>query len=83
MPILPTIHLNGTSRASLQSGYDAAADSLHDFITNWGQIEFNPRDYYVTEGAWEQARDERDAMASKIRDVQAYLQDIRVHLYND
>ena len=81
---LPTIHLNGTGRKSLQEGYDAAAHALDDFIDRWGDIEFNARDYYVSRdpAAWEKARDERDAMGAKIRDIKQYLQTIREHIHS-
>ncbi len=79
---LPTIHSNGTSRKSLQEDYDAAADTLEDFIDRWGEVEFNPRDYYVVDGAWSKALEERETMSGKIRDIRIYLQNIREHLHS-
>lgn len=80
---LPTIHNNGTGKQMLTVGYDMAADKLQDFIEAWGGIEFNARDYYVQgSDAWTQARDERDAMNAKIREVCDYITEIRQHLYD-
>jgi len=79
---LPTIHSNGTSRKSLQEDYDAAATTLEDFIDRWGYVEFNARDYYVVEGAWSKALEERETMNRKIRDIRVYLQTIREHLHS-
>jgi len=78
---LPTVHMNGTSRKDLQEGYSNAVLELENFIESWGRIEFNARDYYVTDGAWSRASDERDAMSAKLRDVREYLQAIQDHLY--
>jgi hypothetical protein len=77
---LPTIHMNGTSRKSLEEDYAAAAHALEEFIDRWGEIEFNARDYYVVDGAWPKALAEREAMSAKVRDIRDYLQSIREHL---
>ena len=79
---LPTIHFNGTSRKSLQEDYESAAHALEDFIDQWGQVEFNARDYYVVDGAWSKALEEREAINAKIRDIRTYLQTIREHLHS-
>lgn len=79
---LPTIHLNGTGKDSLCAGYDNAADKLEDFCDAWGAIEFNARDYYPQgDEAWSSALKEREEMAGKIREVQAYLQRIQEHIH--
>ena len=71
---LPTIHLNGTSRQTLAQGYDAADDALYEFINAFGAIEFNARDYYVQgPEAWSAARDARDEINRKIRDIKQYI----------
>jgi len=80
--ILPTIHRNGTSAANLQQGYDAAAEALYTLEQALNSIEFNARDYYVQgDAAWTQAYAERRAINAKVKDVSAYLQEIREHLY--
>jgi hypothetical protein len=78
---LPTLHMNGSGPRILQRTYDAAADTLQDFIDSWGNVEFNARDYYVVEGAWDKAVTEREAMNAKIRELRDYLQSIREHLH--
>lgn len=80
---LPIIHMNGSGKKTLQETYDAAADSLQNFIKSWGNTEFNSRDYYVSRDpeAWNKAVAEREAMNAKIRDVRDYLQTIREHLH--
>jgi hypothetical protein len=84
MPItLPTIHMNGTSRKSLQEGYDKADDSLHTFIDDWQQTECNARDYYVQgPDAYTKARDERMEINACIKKVKSYLNEMREHLYS-
>jgi hypothetical protein len=73
--------MNGTSRKDLQEGYSNAALELENFIDAWSRIEFNARDYYVVDGAWTKARDERDAMNAKLRELREYLQAMQEHLY--
>lgn len=82
-PTLPTVHMNGTGLRDLKQGYDEAAEALEDFITKWGQIEFNARDYYVqAPEAYTTAREEREEQSRKIRDLKNYLHAIRLHLHN-
>jgi hypothetical protein len=78
---LPTVHLNGTSRATLSEGYGAAYRALQDAIRAFNAIEFNCRDYYVQPaGAWAAAVSEREAAASHLRAVQQYLEAHLIHL---
>ena len=80
--ILPTVHLNGTSRKMLQEGYDAVDDALHELFEAWGKVEFNARDYYVKgPEAWEKARETRIEMSKRIREIQEYVNAHREHLY--
>jgi hypothetical protein len=80
---LPTIHLNGTSRADLQSGWDNAAEKLHDFMEAFGSIEFNARDYYVQgPSAWTEASDARYDINRKIREIRDYIDAHRAHLHS-
>jgi hypothetical protein len=74
--------MNGSGKHNLQFSYDAANDALQDFIRTWGNTEFNARDYYVVEGAWDKALAEREAMSAKIREIRDYLNAIREHLYS-
>jgi hypothetical protein len=78
---LPTVHLNGTSRATLSEGYFNAYRALQDAIRAFNEIEINARDYYVQPaGAWATAVTERDAAASHLRAVQQYLEAHLIHL---
>lgn len=78
---LPTVHLNGTSRADLFAGWNAAGEALEDFISAYEQIEFNARDYYVQgPEAWPAALDLRSEMNLKIRELKQYINDHRSHL---
>ena len=78
---LPTIHLNGTSRATLTEGYLAASRALSDAIRAFDAIEFNCRDYYVQPAdAWARATTQRDVMRSHLRSVQQYLVAHLMHL---
>jgi len=45
--ITPTIHLNGTSRDSLLTGYRNAYDAVDDAISALKQTAPHGRDYYV------------------------------------
>jgi len=76
---LPTVHLNGTGRTTLQSTYADAAHDLNKFIRSWSNTEFNARDYVVA-GAWDKAVAQREAMNDKIREIRDYLNTIREHL---
>ena len=81
--ITPTVHMNGTSHKDLTEGYEKADDALRDFIEAFGGIEFNARDYYVQgPETYTQAREERMAINQKLRDIQDYLNAIRISLYD-
>lgn len=81
-PILPAIHLNGTSRKMLAEGYDAIYAALHALEEAWGRCEFNARDYYVHgPWAWEAASEQRYDMARKIRDLKQYIDAHRAHIH--
>jgi hypothetical protein len=78
---LPSIHLNGTSRATLSEGYGTAYRALQDAIRAFNAIEFNCRDYYVQPAdAWARATTQRDVMRSHLRSVQQYLVAHLMHL---
>jgi hypothetical protein len=78
---LPTIHLNGTSRATLSEGYGAAYRALQDATRAFNAIEFNCRDYYVQPAdAWARATTQREVMRSHLRSVQDYLEAHLIHL---
>jgi hypothetical protein len=55
---LPTIHSNGTSKETLLKGWNSVNRAFNQLNDSINQVEFNARDYYVREGAWEQAQKE-------------------------
>ena len=80
---LPLVHMNGTGIKTLTEDYDAAGEKLRDFIDTWGEMEFNARDYYPHgPEAWTKARDARDAINAKIREIKQYIDAHREHLYD-
>lgn len=81
---LPSIHLNGTSRATLLADYKAAYEKLHSFSRSFRSIEFNARDYYVQgPDAFAKARTERGIMEHKIDSLMQYLIAHLIHLSDD
>lgn len=78
---LPTVHLNGTGRKMLAEGYQRAYVAVQDAIRAFNEIEFNARDYYVqSDGAWPQARTERDCAGTHLHAVRDYLEAHLIHL---
>lgn len=72
--VFPTVHMNGTGFDTLFDGYDHATDSLRRFTDSFGRIEFNARDYYVQgPDAYTTAREQREAICLKIREIKEYL----------
>jgi hypothetical protein len=70
----PIIHLNGTSGPQLLSDYAAADDALLKFVQAWGEIEFNPRDYYPKGAEYvEAAQEHREEISRKIAEIRQYL----------
>jgi hypothetical protein len=80
---LPLAHMNGTGLKSLREDYDLADDTLDNFIAAWERIEFNARDYYpLGPDAWTSALESRQAINRKLREVKAYIDAHREHLYS-
>ena len=71
----PTIHLNGSSRESLQQGYENAYRALSEAIARFADNGFNARDYY-TQGtnAYSDARVERDKHLQALYSARAYIE---------
>lgn len=46
----PTVHLNGSSRESLSSGYEKAANAVQAAMDALSETAPNARDYYVQSG---------------------------------
>ncbi len=79
--VLPTCHINGTSRQLLLDGYTEAYRKLIEFRDAFNSIEHNARDYYVQgPDAYYKARDQRDAERQRIADLMRYLEDHLLHL---
>ena len=79
----PVVHMNGSGLKTLKESYDAAGEKIEDFVEAWGKIEFNARDYYPSgPEAYEAAREHRYKIAHLIAEVQEYITDHRIHLYN-
>lgn len=57
-PILPIVHLNGTSREELIQVRRDAARSVFDAISAVAAMSPNGRDYYPVRGLFDQARDQ-------------------------
>ena len=72
---LPSIHLNGSSRESLQNGYESAYRATSAAIEAFADNGFNARDYYVQgPEAYTQARVERDKHLTALCDALSYLE---------
>lgn len=79
--ILPSVHLNGTSREMLLDGYTDAYRKLIEFREAFNSIEHNARDYYVQgPDAYYKARDQRDAERQRIAELMRYLEAHLLHL---
>jgi len=66
---LPTVHSNGTSAKELTEGYYAARIAMEKAITALAHVEFNARDYYVRQGAWQAAQLDREEMFTQMRRI--------------
>ena len=70
---VPTIHLNGTGKTTLRDEYAAAYHAIDKAIEALASTTLNGRDYYPQpEGAYYQARSERDAALDQLRQAHQY-----------
>jgi len=77
MATFPTVHLNGTAGADLQREYHAAYKAIDAAMDALGAATLNGRDFYVQgPAAYSQARAERDAAFDKLRQAQAYVEEM-------
>jgi hypothetical protein len=73
MATFPTLHLNGTGKITLRDEYAAAYDAIDKAIDALVAATLNGRDYYPqAEGAYYQARSERDAALEQLRQAHQY-----------
>jgi hypothetical protein len=73
-PVLPMVHLNGTSQKTLFEGYLKARDAILDAMHAMNEVTFHSRDYYtIGNGAWPAAVSERREEMAKLEHVYQYL----------
>ena len=78
---LPSVHLNGTSRAMLTEGYQAAYVKLQETLRAFQAIEFNARDYYVQgDDAYRTAVQQRGVAFQQLCNARDYLEAHLIHL---
>lgn len=77
MLIAPTIHLNGTSKASLMAEYLAALEAMRNAIEAVQAITVHGRDFYVKEeGALLKATSQKRKQLTALDSVYAELEQI-------
>lgn len=75
--IIPTIHLNGSSKNYLKELNYAAYRAVNDALNECIKAAPHARDYYVqSEGSYEQARLQHRAQLEKLTSVCNYFQSI-------
>jgi hypothetical protein len=73
MATFPTLHINGTGKTNLRDEYAAAYDAIDKAIDALAAATLNCRDYYPqADGAYYQARSERDAALDQLRKAHEY-----------
>lgn len=73
MATFPTLHLNGSGKITLRDEYAAAYDAIDKAIDALAAATVNGRDYYPqADGAYYQARSERDAALDQLRKAHEY-----------
>ena len=73
MSTLPTIHINGSARATLATAYEAAYRALTDALSAFAETSPNARDYYPQgNGAFRCATDEHGKHLAALRSAQEY-----------
>lgn len=79
--MLPTVHLNGTSREALLEQTRTAYGAVQDALEAVAQAAANARDYYVQgPDAYNTARREHDERLDRLRSVMTELMYIFVEL---
>ena len=75
--MIPTIHLNGTSRESLTEGYEKAVEAMAAAIAAVGGTSPNARDFYPQgSDAFNQAAVQHQARMVRLREVEQELQQL-------
>ena len=74
MATFPTLHLNSTGKNDLRDEYANAYAAIDKAIDALAAATLNGRDYYPqAEGAYYQARSERDTALDQLRQVHQYV----------
>lgn len=75
--MVPTIHLNGTSKERLLDALEEAYAAIHTAIEKLGETAPNGRDYYPQgPDALFKAQEEHFARMQKLEDVRRELQEL-------
>lgn len=83
MATFPTLHLNGTGKNDLRDEYAAAYDAIDKAIEALAAATLNGRDYYPqAEGAYSQARSERDAALTQLHQAHQYVGEMLMGICN-
>lgn len=77
----PAIHLNGTSTSELLAQYRAAVAGVNAAVDALCAARPHARDYYMTEGAYERARDEHEARLDLLVKVRNDMHTLALHAY--
>ena len=79
---MPTIHLNGSGRDRLVSGYTDAWRAMQKAREALANVEFHARDYYVSDDteAYQKARAQRDAQFADLNRIQQEIEAIIMHI---
>ena len=78
MTITPTIHMNGTSAKMLLNDYENVYYAVDAAIESLAKVEFNARDYYPVDGAWDKAQKQREQQFRNLHDLKVQIQDILI-----
>lgn len=79
--MLPSVHLNGTSKSELFTMHMAALEAIREAETALAKTAPNGRDFYVQgPGATSDAMNEHRARMVKLADVHKELETILEHL---
>ncbi len=74
--VVPTVHLNGSGKPALLEQLKTAAEKANDLLDALRAGSPHGRDYYLTPGAFEIARDQALAREKKVQEVLSELTDI-------
>ena len=85
---LPTVHLNGTSKASLLEGNVRILSAINELREAISSCQFHGRDYYIQDleavdvDAFSLAYEERRKHLNNIGDFEQYIEQHIDHIHN-